>query len=42
MNTTMTEDKHVPLVRDETQMEYISDFILGVAFTIIGIIAAQR
>jgi hypothetical protein len=42
MNTTMTEDKHVPLVRDETQLEYISDFILGAAFTIIGIIAAQR
>lgn len=29
-------------VRDETQLEYISDAVLGIAFLIVGIVAAQR
>jgi hypothetical protein len=37
-----TDNHHVPLVRDETQMEYMSDAVLGIAFLIIGVIAAQR
>lgn len=32
----------IPLVRNETQMEYISDFVLGCAFLLVGIAAAQR
>lgn len=32
----------VPLVRDETKLEYVSDFVLGIAFLTIGIIAAKR
>ena len=32
----------IPLVRDETRMEYISDYVLGVAFVLVGIAAAQR
>jgi len=32
----------VPFVKDETQVEYISDFLLGIAFFSIGVIAAQR
>jgi hypothetical protein len=40
-NDDITTD-YVPLVRDETQLEYISDFLLGVAFLIIGVIAAKR
>jgi hypothetical protein len=36
------EPKFVPLVRDETRLEYISDFVLGIAFLIIGVIAAKR
>jgi hypothetical protein len=32
----------IPLVSDETELEYVSDFFLGLAFLIIGIIAAQR
>lgn len=31
----------VPFVKDETQVEYISDFLLGIAFFSIGVIAAQ-
>jgi len=41
MNQTM-DISDVPLVRDETQMEYMSDAVLGIAFLIIGVIAAQR
>ena len=42
MNNETGISHHVPLVRDETQMEYISDAVLGIAFLIIGVIAAQR
>ena len=27
---------------DETQFEYISDFILGLAFVLVGVTAARR
>ena len=30
------------LGRDETKMEYISDFTLGFAFVLVGVFAAQR
>ena len=36
------EPNVVPFVRDETQLEYILDFTLGIAFLIIGVIAAKR
>lgn len=35
-------DSHHPISEDETKLEYISDFSLGIAFFIIGVIAAQR
>lgn len=31
-----------PHYRDETKLEYISDFILGLAFVLVGVAAAQR
>jgi hypothetical protein len=37
-----TDTLDVPLLRDETQVEYTLDFVLGIAFFIIGVIAAQR
>mmetsp|Transcript_22624 Transcript_22624/g.28545 ORF Transcript_22624/g.28545 Transcript_22624/m.28545 type:complete len:353 (-) Transcript_22624:263-1321(-) len=32
----------IPFVRNETQMEYISDLVLGCAFLLVGLAAAQR
>lgn len=29
-------------VADETRLEYISDAVLGIAFVMVGIVAAQR
>lgn len=40
--TDISHHVDVPLVRDETETEYISDAVLGIAFLIIGVIAAQR
>lgn len=37
-----TANDEIPFLRDETDMEYTSDFVLGIAFFIIGVIAAQR
>jgi hypothetical protein len=31
-----------PVLRDETDIEYFSDAILGAAFLVIGVIAAKR
>jgi hypothetical protein len=38
----MSSSAAVIPVRDETQLEYISDAVLGIAFLIVGIVAAQR
>ena len=32
----------VPMVPNETKMEYVSDIVLGVAFVCVGVAAAQR
>lgn len=39
-NETQPDD--TPYTTDETDVEYVSDFVLGLAFLIIGIVAAQR
>ena len=31
-----------PFPRDETESEYINDFVLGVAFVCVGVASAQR
>jgi hypothetical protein len=41
-SSTTTTTELSSSVRDETQLEYISDAILGIAFLIVGIVAAQR
>mmetsp|Transcript_17863 Transcript_17863/g.26105 ORF Transcript_17863/g.26105 Transcript_17863/m.26105 type:complete len:341 (+) Transcript_17863:140-1162(+) len=35
-------DHYLGIKQDETQLEYISDFVLGTAFLIIGVIAGKR
>ena len=37
---TATAIEHI--VRDETELEYISDFLLGLAFLLVGLASAQR
>ncbi len=32
----------IVVMKDETKLEYVSDIVLGLAFLIIGIIAARR
>lgn len=42
IDTSITNATATPLLRDETDLEYFSDFVLGIAFLVIGIIAAKR
>lgn len=41
-NTTTATATAITFVKDETELEYISDFILGLAFALVGLAAAQR
>ena len=41
-NTQSASVGITPFPRDETRTEYISDFLLGIAFLFVGIAAAQR
>jgi hypothetical protein len=40
-NATVDASAH-PFARDETNLEYVSDVVLGLAFTLVGIAAFRR